>query len=126
MEKELCCVVHSRKTNKFIFSFEYKTPRMTMLNIESQKAKKITIVPEETVGEEFIFAETDQCVWSEEKKKLYIITASHQFYELKINTDTTTEEKLCLEDYECLPHSISSSSLKCMEGDIYSFGGIKK
>ncbi len=78
------------------------------------------------MGEEFIFAETDQCVWSEEKKKLYIITASHQFYELKINTDTTTEEKLCLEDYECLPQSISSSSFKCMEGDIYSFGGIKK
>ena len=61
-----------------------------MLNIETQKMKKITIVPEETVGEEFIFTETDQCVWNEQRGRLYIMTANHQFYELKINTETSS------------------------------------
>ena len=99
---------------------------MTMLNIETQKMKKITIVPEETVGEEFIFSEADKCVWDEEKGKLYILTANHQFYEVRIGMECSSEEKTSLEDYECLPHSISLSTFKCVRGDIYSFGGIKK
>jgi len=51
LEAELAEVLHRRVTDKFIFSFEYKTPRMTMLSLETQKMKKITIVPEETAAE---------------------------------------------------------------------------
>lgn len=64
---------------------------MAILNIETQKMKKVTIVPEETVGEEFIFSETDKCLWNEKMSKLYILTANHQFFELKISTETNAE-----------------------------------
>ena len=48
LEAELSEAIHNSCSDRFIFSFEHRTPRLSMLNLETQKMKKITIVPEET------------------------------------------------------------------------------
>ena len=98
-----------------------------MMNTRIQKIKKTCIVVEDSIAQEFIFNSTDKYEWNEEEGYLYIFTATYQFYEVKINTEDMTQQKLTLEDYEYLPKNITDSTFFYLHGSgLYSFGGVEK
>lgn len=83
---------------------------------------------EENSAEEFAFQENDKYVWNEARQRLYIFTATHQFFEIKINMENgISEEKQTLEDYEYLPMNIGLCTFVGTKNDgLFSFGGIKR
>ena len=80
-------LVHSHCSNKFVINFEYNTPRFSIMDVQNLKIKRITIIPEESSGTEFLFSNKDVCLWGEDCQALFLFTDSFQFYELKIQTD---------------------------------------
>ena len=127
LEKELCTMIEGLDSGKFIFCFEFNTPRFNLLDLQTQKIKKLTVVPDESMRDEFIFQESDSFAWDEAKSRLFIFTASHQFFEATIDVTHMGEDKIVLEDYEYLPNSIRCSAFFISpQGNIFSFGGLKK
>lgn len=128
LEKELTLLLYSVSSSRFILCPEFRTPRLSILSLESSKLKKVTIVQEENSAEEFAFQENDKYVWNEARQRLYIFTATHQFFEIKINMENgISEEKQTLEDYEYLPMNIGLCTFVGTKNDgLFSFGGIKR
>ena len=63
LEQSICEVIDRLDGGDHIFCFEFNTPRFNILNIETQKIKKLSIVPDENMPEEFLFKETDKYAW---------------------------------------------------------------
>lgn len=51
LEKELTLLLYSVSSSRFILCPEFRTPRISILSLESSKLKKITIVQEENAAE---------------------------------------------------------------------------
>ena len=58
-----------------------------MMNTRTQKIKKMSIIVEDSMADEFLFNSTDKYEWNEEEGYLYLFTATFQFYEIKINKE---------------------------------------
>lgn len=112
-----------------IFSFEFNTPRFSLLRISLQKLKKLTARIEitGTASEEFIFHQSDKFAWNEADLTLYIFTTQYRMYEVKINLNEFKEETVVLEECEYLQQNIVDSSFVYVPGyGLLSFGGTLK
>lgn len=79
LNKSMSPVIEDYKSDEHIFSFEFNTPRFSLLSLSDSKLKKMVAVIEGTqIHEEFTFKTSDQYVWRPETQQLYIFTANYQ------------------------------------------------
>jgi hypothetical protein len=127
LHKAIYPLFEAFQSEKYIFSFEFNTPRFSMLSIEDCKIKKMVALLEGNhSNDEFTFKATDRFAWNEQQQQLYIFTINYQMLEATIDTKDLKEENVVLEEYEYLPQNIIDCSFIVTPRGLFAFGGIAR